>query len=170
MARRTRTTEELRKAAGHVSYEIEMLGFSAEHVGGWHSSPMTTPVGNEKNMALESFLLHFRNLRAFLCPSLQRLTDDDVLASDFLGMYDGSDVGDRDKLKVDKERLDKMLAHVSYSRPDYIEAGDHGWDSSAMLILMLAQLEKSLARLSKEQRAWFPSAESLKKATGMGAV
>jgi hypothetical protein len=107
MPRQKRTPEELEKAARHVSYEIEMLGFSAEHLGGCHSSPMCTPTGNEKNMALESFLLHFRNVRAFLCPSLQRLTDDDVLASDFLGMYDGSDVGDRDKLKVDKERLDK---------------------------------------------------------------
>lgn len=159
MPRRSRTTEELRKAAVHVRYEIDMLGFSAEHVGGWHSSPMATPVGNEKNMALESFLLHFRNLRAFLCPSSQR--DDDVLASDFLGMYDGSDVGDRDKLNVDKERLDKMSAHVSYSRSDFIEAGDDGWDSSVMLILMLSELQKFLVRLPEQQRAWFPTAESL---------
>jgi hypothetical protein len=159
MPRRSRTTEELRKAAVHVSYEIDMLGFSAEHLGGWHSSPMTNPVGNEKNMALESFLLHFRNLRAFLCPSSQR--DDDVLASDFIGMYDGSDVADRDKLNVDKERLDKMLAHVSYSRPDYIEAGDHGWDSSVMLILILSELRKFLVRLPEQQRPWFPAGESL---------
>jgi len=138
-----------------------MLGYSAEHLGGWYSSPMAYPEGNEKKMALESFLLHFRNLRAFLCPSIQRQTDDDVLASDFLGKYDGSDVGDRDKLNVDKERLDKMLAHVSYSRFDYIEAGDHWWDSSVMLILMLSELRKFLVRLPEQQRAWFPVAESL---------
>jgi hypothetical protein len=56
-----------------------------------------------------------------------------------------------------------MLAHVSYSRPDYIELGDHWWDSSAMLILTLVELEKFLARLPKEERPWFPSTESLKK-------
>ena len=159
MPRRSRTTEELQKAAVQVSYEIDMLGFSAEHLSGWYSSPMTYPVGNEKNMALESFLLHFRNLRAFLCPSSQ--WDDDVLTSDFLGMYDGSDVGDWGKLNVDKERLDKMLAHVSYLRLDYIEAGDHWWDSSVMLILMLSELQKFLVRLPEQQRAWFPTAESL---------
>jgi hypothetical protein len=159
MPRRSRTTEELQKAAVQVSYEIDMLGFSAEHLSGLHSSPMTDPVGNEKNMALESFLLHFRSLRDFLCPSSQR--DDDVLASDFLGMYDGSDVGDRGKLNVDKGRLDKMLAHVSYLRLDYIEAGDHWWDSSVMLILMLSELQKFLVRLPEQQRAWFPTAESL---------
>jgi hypothetical protein len=122
---------------------------------------MASPVGNEKNMALESFLLHFRNLRAFLCPSLQTLGGDDVLASDFLGLYDGSDVGDPDQLKVDKVRLDKMLAHLTYSRPDYIEGGNHGWDSSVMLILIFSELQKFLVRLSEEQRAWFPTAESL---------
>jgi hypothetical protein len=156
MPRRSRNTEELRKAAVHVNYEIEMLVFAAEHLGGWHSSPMTNPVGNEKHMALESFLLHFRNLRAFLCPSLQR--QDDVLASDFLGLYDRSD-----KLNLDKERLDKMLAHVSYSRSDYIEADHYRWDSSAMLILMLSELQKFLVRLPDEQRGWFPSAELLEK-------
>src|SRR6516162_7282838 len=112
MPRNPKTPKEQQRAAEHVSYEIEMLRFSAERLGGWHSSPMTTPIGNEKNMALESFLLHFRNLRAFLCPSLQRCTDDDVLASDFLGKYDGADVGDPNNVNVAKERLDKMLAHL----------------------------------------------------------
>jgi len=163
MSRPSRTKEVLRKAAKQVSYEIDMLGFSAEYVGGWYSSPFATPVGNEKNMALESFLLHFRNQRAFLCPSLQTVSDDDVLASDFLGKHDALDVGNPDKLKVDKKRLDKMLAHISYSRSDYIEAGAHGWDSSQMLILMLSEFQEFLARLSGEQRAWFPSEESLKK-------
>lgn len=161
MPRRSRTTKELQKAAEQVSYEIDMLGFSAEHLSGRYSSPMTYPVDNEKNMALESFLLHFRNLRAFLCPSLQHCTADDVLASDFLGMYDGSDVGDRGKLTVDKERLDKMLAHVSYSRLDFIEAGNDWWDSSVMLILMLSELQKFLVCLPEQQRAWFFTAESL---------
>jgi hypothetical protein len=162
MPRKLKSTKELRDAAAHVGYEIEMLRFSAEHLGGWHSSPFASPVGNEKNMALESFLLHFRNLRAFLCPSLQGSRDDDVLASDFLGKYDGSDVGDRDVLKVDKERLDKMLAHISYTRPDYIEAGEHGWDGSRMSILLLSELQKFLGLLTHEKRAWFPSADALK--------
>jgi hypothetical protein len=155
MPRPSRTVDELRKAAVAVDYEFAMLVFSAQHLSGWHSSPMTIPAGSEMNMALESFLLHFRNLREFLCPSMLR--EDDVLASDFLGLYDGSDVGDRNTLHADKKRLDKMLAHISYSRADYIHAGDHRWNSSTMLVLMQRELQKFVARLPTPQRTWFPS-------------
>jgi hypothetical protein len=70
-ARPKRSQADLQKAAQHVEYEIGMLIYTADHIGGEHSSPKSAPVGDPKNMALESFLLHFRNLRAFLCPSLQ---------------------------------------------------------------------------------------------------
>ena len=162
MPRNLKTTDELRKAAKQVSYEVDMLAFCHERLGGWYASPPTFLSGDEKNMALESFLLHFRNLRAFLCPSLFR--DDDVLASDFLGRYDGSDVGDKNKLNVDKERLDKMLAHLSYSRADYIEAGDYGWDSSRMLILVVEELQKFLGQLTGQERGWFPEDKQLREA------
>jgi hypothetical protein len=56
------TPEKLRKSAQHVSYEIRMLIFSAQHVSGWHASPLA-PLGADEK---QSFLLHFRNLRAFL--------------------------------------------------------------------------------------------------------
>ena len=35
-----------------------MLMFAGSELGGWHSSPMSTPAGNYENMALESFLFH----------------------------------------------------------------------------------------------------------------
>ena len=76
MARKQRADTELRAAAKHVGYEIQMLIFAANKlVGGWRESC-------DCYMAQESFLLHFRNLRAFLCPSLQGTRDDDVYASD----------------------------------------------------------------------------------------
>ncbi len=93
LARQNRTDAELCSAAGHVNYEIAMLIHTAEHLGGWHSSPISTPVDNETNEALESFLLHFRNLRAFLCPSLQMTKADDILASDFLREPKPRDIG-----------------------------------------------------------------------------
>jgi predicted RNase H-like HicB family nuclease len=100
--RSSRKPEELRKAAGHVRYEIRMLIFAAEHVGGWHSSPMTSPEDDEKN--------------------------------------------------------------ISYSRADYIEAQSYGWDSSAMLVLLLNELQKFLSHLTDEQRDWFPNSEELERA------
>src|SRR5713101_96523 len=92
--RNVRSSDELEQAAKHVTYEIEMLSFSAGYLAGEHSSPISEPIGNQKNMALESFLTHFRNLRSFLCPGLARLDDDDIIASDFLGMEDASYLGD----------------------------------------------------------------------------
>jgi hypothetical protein len=160
MALRVRKEEDLRQAARHVSYEIAMLVYSADHLSAWQSSP-PSPTGNEANMALESFLLHFRNLRAFLCPSLQACSADDVVASDFLGNDSPTDLSDRARLGVDKRRLDKLLAHLSYSRRDYIETGDYAWNIAGMLIAMLAELQRFLALLPPEQSCWLPSAASL---------
>jgi hypothetical protein len=83
MARTSKTPAELEEAARHVGYEMRMLLFSSQHLEGWYASPITVDE-DDANMVLESFLLHFRNLRTFLCPSTQKLTSpDDVIASDF---------------------------------------------------------------------------------------
>jgi hypothetical protein len=155
--RPTRKEDELRGAAAHVDYEIAMLVYSASYVGGWHSSPHTTPAGNPKNMALESFLLHFRNLRAFLCPSLQPISIDDVCASDFLDELEERDLGTARTLSVDQVRINKMLAHLSYSRDKYIAAGDHKWMFARMLVVVLEGMQAFFGQLSKERRDWFRS-------------
>lgn len=154
-------TKDLRKAAEHVSYEIEMLMFAGSELGGWHSSPMSKPAGNYENMALESFLLHFRNLRAFLCPTLQMTCDDDICASAFLGKPKAIDVVDKKKLDHDRERLNKMLAHLSYTRESFIEARNYAWPVARMSIEILEQLEVFLGLLCPDMRSWFPSNEQI---------
>jgi len=108
-----RTQDELRKAADHVNYEIATLVYAGEKLA-------ARPAGSDGDIALESFLLHFRNLRAFLCPTKQRLGDDDVIASDFLNERKGRDLGDWTFLQEHKGKLDKMLAHITYARAVYI--------------------------------------------------
>jgi hypothetical protein len=155
---RIRAEQELQGAAKHVKYEVAMLLYAAEHLGGFHSSPMATPTGTEKNMALESFLLHVRNLRAFLYPSLQPVGNDDVVASDFLGERWARDIGDDPGvLASDKQRLNRMLAHLSYSREEFIAAGDHGWEVAQMAVAILQQMDAFLAKLSERAASWFPS-------------
>jgi len=154
--RPVRKPEDLRAAARYVSYEIEMMIFSGKGLGGWYASPRTTPPDNYKNMALESFLLHFRNLRAFLCPTLQALSSDDIIASDFLDPPTLRDLGDTSALSIDKTRLDRMLDHLSYSRRAYIAGGDHGWKVASMLVLMLGQIKNFLSGLPEAKRPWFP--------------
>ena len=156
-----RKESELHGAAAHVDYEIEMLAYAASYVGGWYSSPHTTPVGNPKNMALESFLLHFRNLRAFLCPSIQPISVDDVCASDFINAPEARDLGTASRLSVDQERINKMLAHLSYSRDKYIAAGDHKWMFARMLVVVLEEMQVFFGQLSKERRNWFRSITNL---------
>ena len=114
-------------------------------------------------MALESFLIHFRNLRSFLCPSLQVLGDDDVIASDFLGEQMPEDIGDSARLSVDKQRLDRMLSHVSYSREKYITSGDYEWRVADLTVIALDELEKFLAQLPAEKVPWFPSRETIRE-------
>lgn len=122
---------------------------------------MTTPTGNDKNLALESFLLHFRNLRAFLCPSIQRVSSDDILASDYLGEPDPRDIGDPSKLGFEKMRLDKMLAHLSYKRPQYITDGNFTWPSALMTKMIIEDLMKFVDLLPNPSKNWFPSSRVL---------
>jgi|HubBroStandDraft_6_1064221.scaffolds.fasta_scaffold492565_2 hypothetical protein len=157
-----RKPKDLRDAAAHVDYEIEMLAYSGEELAGGHSSPMVTPAGDKKNMALESFLLHFRNLRAFLCPSLQPVCIDDICASDFLDEPKERDLGDAKALSLDKQRLNKMLAHLSYSRNNYIRAGDHRWKTASMFTIAVEQMRGFLDLISEERRDWFRSTAKIK--------
>jgi hypothetical protein len=152
-----RKPDELRGAAAHVDYEIEMLVYSASCVGGWHSLSQNTREGYPNNMALESFLLHFRNLRAFLCPSLQPVSIDDVCASDFFDEPEERDLGTASRLSEDQERLNKMLAHLSYRRDKYITAGDYKWMVARMLVVVLEDLQAFFGQLSKERWDWFRS-------------
>ena len=147
---------ELQQAAQDVTYEIVMLIESACRTGATWSSPPTTPPQTERTIALESFLLHFRNLRAFLCPFIQGNPPrgDDILASDFLGKPP-QDIADASEISSDKERLDRMLAHLSYSRAAYT------WEVRKMALAMLDQVRIFIARLPEERKGWFPDSTVL---------
>ena len=106
-------------------------------------------------MALESFLLHFRNLRAFLCPTLQQVWRDDLVASDYLGKLDAEDVGNPVILGRRKKKLDRLLAHLSYSRIDYARRGGKSWPVSQMLSDMGGELKQFLSLLPPKRRGWF---------------
>jgi hypothetical protein len=59
------------------------------------------------------------------------------------------------------ERLNKMLAHLSYKRDDFIAEGNDGWEVAKMLALMLDQVEAFPAMLPPTERNWFPSAAEI---------
>jgi hypothetical protein len=154
--RTPRTDTELEQTAKDVNYEIQMLMAAASHLGGEWSSPRTTLEDAHRNMALECFLLHYRNLRAFLCPSLQRVLPDDILGSDFLGKTSPEDVADPLVIGDDKERLDQMLAHLSYNRrTEYIAKCNYKWPVPKMGAAMLQEVDAFLQKLPERMKPWF---------------
>jgi hypothetical protein len=165
-----RSDEQLQIVAEHVRYEMKMLVYTAERLPPYHASPRG--IGeNEKNVLLESFLLHFRNLHAFLCPGKHRPPKrDDVIASDFLKKAEATDCAALSGFTDDdQERLNKMLAHISDRRPAYISDGDDGWHVAPMLTMMLKELDVFFEKCPRDQREWFPSAEWMRNAIATAA-
>jgi len=156
--RQPRLDNDLQLAALDIRYEIDMMIESVADIGAVWGSPPTTLADRQKNMTLECFLLHYRNLRAFLCPSLQAPPKgDDVTASDFLRLPTPDDIGEPKNVGTDKERLDRMLAHLSYSRyAEYKAKGNTDWYVAKMAVAMLRELDGFLARLSETMKPWFP--------------
>ena len=166
MSRPLRSDSDLEGAAVDVKYEIDMMMMAADdmRLGIW-GSPATALSDWRKNMALECFLLHYRNLRAFLVPLLQAGPHpDDILASDFLQKAAWVDVGDKTRLEIDKRRLDQMLQHLSYKRHNEFKSqGNTNWHVTRMLVLMLHELDKFLTAIPDHIRPWFPDQADLAK-------
>jgi hypothetical protein len=160
--RPSRSENDLRKAARHVGYEIQMLTFSAEVLGASHASPPTNLSENDTNMAMECFLLHFRNVRSFLCPSLQWTCDDDILACNYFSCEE-RDVADAARLGLDKRRIDGMVAHLSYRRDDYVARGDVGWQIAKMTVSILEETNSFLRQLPQGWKEHFAAPEELEK-------
>ena len=66
------------------------------------------------------------------------------------------------KLISDKMRIDKMWAHLSYKREEYITSGQFTWEARVMVKTMLQQFSTFLAQLSAERAEWFLTAKAVK--------
>jgi len=153
MMRTRQTDKDLKAAAGHVRYELMMLRASTRYLNS--IKPCYAADRTLYNMAVESFLLHYRNLRAFVCPAIQSTRADDVIASDFTGAPNPEAFGDRRSLERDKERINKLLTHISYARAAYESSGDKKWPHQEMEARIDRAMEEFLARLGAERRGWF---------------
>jgi hypothetical protein len=134
-----------------------MLVYAARQLGASYSSPSSGMGDEDSNIALESFLLHFRNLRVFLFPLLQNsVANDDVLASDYLGKSRPQNIGTVRAFHADKDGLDQMLAHLSYNRDSFIRAGKAKWRVARMTAELIHELELFLSSLAPKAAAMFP--------------
>jgi hypothetical protein len=128
--RTMRSMGELKGVSNHLRYEVNMLLSSA--------TGLASGVFGEKNTVanalLEAFVLHLRTIMDFLYPRGRRVKDDDVLASDFFDSavqwckIRDKQVGKelRRSLENARDRADKEMAHLTYSRLK-VTSAEKGW-------------------------------------------
>lgn len=162
--REIRDGANLEAAADHIAYEIETMAFAASSLEWGYSSPAEVPEGKEKDVFLEAFLLHYRNLRDFLCPGRRDALKDDVLASDYFGAETQRDLADLAVLGRDRVRMNKLLAHISYDRIQYERAGKKEWLVQQMLRDILNALGHFIRALPEVRQSWFLKSERVRDA------
>ena len=147
--RSARTDEELKETAeGPIVYEVDMLQECARVL----SRPLNQLT---QNMALESFLVHVRNLREFLYDA--GTNPDDVVAGDFFpgpGQWEGIRPPMPKVIEENRYRLNKSLAHISYSRLKY-KGPTKEWPSQQIASELLAVVRVFLRNLPQNRSAWF---------------
>lgn len=117
------TQNQVRQGLDHVYYEIEQLNNLLEM-----QKISFKTLSNDPSLALtldnakfEAMLFHLRTLIDFFeCPYSNRYKDD-ILSEDYGFPSRPTGVSD-----ADKERINKELAHLTYSRPA-LDAPNRGW-------------------------------------------
>jgi len=149
-----RIEEELREAANHVDYEVQMLDAMALLL-----SSARGPTAMEKavaNACLESFVLHVRNLIDFLYPPASPKPDD--ILSDHYVRDEGkwqTCRPPRTSLLADAEtRVNKLAAHLTYSRLQLHRT----WKFSDIRADLYRVIRCFVGQLPPDRVTWFPSA------------
>lgn len=112
-----RTEVELRKAAEHLRYEIEMLGFTAKALCSREIFCQKTDCKLTRNAILESWGIHARVLIDFLFPD--RIHSDDILSSHYIPAdsdWTEKLAETRKRLRRDCKDINKWLAHLTEVR------------------------------------------------------
>ena len=109
----------------------------------------------QRNVLLASFLIHARNVRAFLFPP-PRPKPDDVLAQQFLPEWDEKVEKRCPYLDANRERLNKSLAHISYKRIEYEPKKE--WKYLEIHKEITDAWDDFFSRLPEEKREWFTRA------------
>jgi hypothetical protein len=140
--------QQLASQHGSLFYEVQMLNLAAKKALGGGA-------GFEKNVAIEAFLLHFRNVRDFLFPAEKSWRDearfDDVIAFDYCSQWLWTAEDWSECSANERARLNKLLAHISYSRASL----DHNWPLQEMLETLRLKFSEFVTNLPQIRKHWF---------------
>jgi hypothetical protein len=140
--RSRRPEAELRAAAEHLKYEIDML----RHVAQALSALQPVKPQWLINALLESFVVHFRSLSDVFYPG-SNVKSDDVLASDFFDdptAWEGLRPALSDAFNTARTRANKEIAHLTYARLNVV-AEAKAWNITALVDEMAAVISKFCA-------------------------
>jgi hypothetical protein len=151
--------EEMRRAAGFVSYEMGMFLWAASQIppdpGATEWRKGTSGVEYE-DAIVEVVLLHTRVLRDFLGKPRKELKNferTNIVADDFFDRPEDWTKPTFNYLATNHERLNRALVHVAYDRATY--EGDKDWDFKAITDEIGKAWETFLASLPQDRCAWF---------------
>lgn len=142
---------------GSVYYEVVMMD---EALKRWTKlRPIATRSREQAiaaNLALEGFLLHFRNLRDFFYPSSEIWTRpkwyDNAVAWDFCRAWTRCSLEWSESSPGERDRINKLLSHISYGRSTL----DKDWSGAEkMAKRVMEQFDLLLPLLTAQQREWF---------------
>ena len=113
MTRTIHTNTELQTASKALFYAAEMFQNCAIFLARKQYDNETM-----QHALLESFLIHTREVLEFFYPTSKTQDDNDtIVAADFFDQGGWRIPAETDMLKNARTRLNKQLAHLSYSRP-----------------------------------------------------
>jgi hypothetical protein len=145
-----RTDEELRKAAWHLFYEIEMLLAASRFLQAL-PDPQTPREKLIRNAVVESFTVHLRVLIMFFYSERRYL--DDVLAEEFMLKGEWTKLrGEKPAQLAEAElRMGKEVAHLTTSRysDDESDSPNKIWPTAELVSELLGLLKTFLKHASE---------------------
>jgi hypothetical protein len=109
----------------------------------------------EHHRCIETFLVHFRNLRDFFYPAERVWKDpkwfDSAVAMDYSPSWDRAASEWKQQSQDEQQRINKLLSHLPYSRASL----EHGWPMKEMGKAVIATLSELVKTLPTQRRDWF---------------
>lgn len=139
------TNSKLKNAAGHIKYEIDMLNFAVNQ--------LQKKLDTAKNIFIEIFVIHSRNLYEFLFTSYRKYPDD-MIWSDFLTPNQQNKFSP-ETINFDVSKANKQLAHLSYKRNYWEKRKNKSWNITEIHIGLLKSYALFLETMSEPKRKWF---------------
>ena len=100
------------------------------------------------NLLIENFLLHSRGLMEFYFFDIKKFKDDDVLASDLIANWKKLRPYEYKDVEYIKKRIDKELAHLTWSRKDPNDI-TRNWDLNEIFNILSHTTKIFINNLSK---------------------